>query len=74
MWWTVMYFYSVTDSRFIFYKKQMLFVYKYSDSENIVKKKNDILPPRRVHFKHPFKKQNYSQNNSLTNSLLEQLK
>ena len=37
-------------------------------------KKNDILPPRRVHFKHPFKKQNYSQNNSLTNSLLEQLK
>lgn len=39
MSWTPMYFYSVMDSRFIFYKKQMLFVYKYSDSENIVKKK-----------------------------------
>ena len=36
---TIMYFNSVMDSRFIFYKKQMLFVYKYSDSENIVKKK-----------------------------------
>ena len=53
---------------FLFFIKNRCCLYINIAIQKILSRKNDILPPRRVHFKHPFKKQNYSQNNSLTNS------
>lgn len=53
----------------LFFIKNRCCLYINIAIQKILSRKNDILPPRRVHFKHPFKKQNYSQNNSLTNSL-----